>query len=81
MRGRRADPERAEKLLREAFTDYEDGLIWRKRAAKELLGPLKAYEASISDTIGLRAQNRLPRKQALYVAKCSSGHLDIGLSF
>ena len=81
MRGRRADPERAEKLLREAFTDYEDGLIWRKRAAKELLGPLKAYEASISDTIGLRAQSRLPRKQALYVAKCSSGHRDIGLSF
>lgn len=81
MRGSKADREKADALVAEAFIEYENGLGWRERAANELLEPLKAYEASIADTIGLRAQKRLPREQALYVAKCSSGHRDIGLSF
>lgn len=81
MKGRKADREKGDGLIREAFGEYEEGLGWRERAAKELLPALRAYEASIAETIGLRAQSRLPRKQALYVAKCSSGHRDIGLSF
>ena len=81
MKGKKADREKGDSLIAEAFVEYENGLGWRERAANELLEPLKAYEASIADTIGLRAQKRLPRTQALYVAKCNSGHRDIGLSF
>ncbi|MEP3672801.1 MAG: TRAP transporter large permease subunit [Hyphomicrobiales bacterium] len=81
MKGKRADRDKGDALIAEAFVEYENGLGWRERAANELLEPLKAYEASVADTIGLRAQKRLPRAQALYVAKCNSGHRDIGLSF
>lgn len=81
MKGSKADRQKGDELVAKALMEYEEGLVWRQRATNELLGPLTAYEASIADTIGLRAQKRLPRQQALFVAKCSSGHRNIGLSF
>lgn len=81
LRGRRAERDKADELVADALREYEEGREWRDRAARELVEPLRAYEAAIADTIGLRAQKRLPRKQALYVASCSSHHRDIGLNF
>ncbi|MBA4781960.1 MAG: TRAP transporter large permease subunit [Rhizobiales bacterium] len=81
MSGSKADRAKGDDLLNEAFAEFEESLVWRKRAAEELEGPLTAYEAAIADTIALRAQPRLPRPQALSVAACSSSHRDIGLNF
>lgn len=81
LSGSRADRGKGEKELQKAFEMYEEDLAWRQRAQTDLLPPLVEYEAAISDTIGLRAQSRLPREQALYVAGCNAGHRDIGLNF
>jgi len=52
----------------------------QERASKELAPKLQAYEAVIRETIGARAQQKMTREQALFVATCSSGHRDISLS-
>ncbi|MEM8795704.1 MAG: TRAP transporter large permease subunit [Pseudomonadota bacterium] len=79
--GRRPDREKADEELAEAFELYEQQVAWRTRGKDELLPGLVAYKDATRDTIGLRAQSRLPREQALFVAACSSGHRDIGLNF
>ncbi|MEM1382231.1 MAG: TRAP transporter large permease subunit [Pseudomonadota bacterium] len=79
--GRRPDREAGDEQMAAAFELFESDLAWRQRANQELLEPLAAYEAAIADTIALRAQPRLPRDQALYVAACSASHRDIALNF
>ncbi len=74
-------PEKAAQKLAEALQTYRDEVAWRTRASEELLPGLRAYEAAIRDTIGLRQQNKLPLEQALEVAKCSAVHRDISLNF
>ena len=71
----------AAEQLEKALQAYDQDLAWRQRAMAELLPGLQAYEAAIRDTIGLRRQSRLPPKQALAVASCSSHHRDVSLSF
>ena len=58
----------------------EDG-AWRQRAESELLPDVRAYMAALSDTIGLRLQERFPRHVALDVAACNADHRDISLYF
>ncbi|MGI9373826.1 MAG: TRAP transporter large permease subunit [Hyphomicrobiales bacterium] len=74
-------PEQIEKELKRTQKALADDLVWRERAAKELSGGLKTYEAEIRNTIGLRLQSRLPEDKALEIAACNSGHRDISLSF
>ncbi|MCI4664326.1 MAG: TRAP transporter large permease subunit [Neomegalonema sp.] len=81
LRARKSDPEKAAKLLDEAVALFEADMGWRKTAAATLAPKLRAYEAAIRDTIGLRSQPRLPVEQALYVASCRSDHTDISLNF
>jgi tripartite ATP-independent transporter DctM subunit len=56
-------------------------LAWRQKAAAEILPQIEAYDAAVGDTIGLRAQDRLPDDMALDVAGCLSDHRDVSLSF
>ncbi|MEO1066508.1 MAG: TRAP transporter large permease subunit [Pseudomonadota bacterium] len=81
MSGRRADRDKADGKLADAFEKLALNIAWRERAQAELLDDLVTYEAAIADTIALRSQSKLPREQALFVAACSSGHRDIGLNF
>ncbi|WP_297773001.1 TRAP transporter large permease subunit [uncultured Roseovarius sp.] len=78
---RSPDPERAAEYIAEAQDLFETEVAWRTRAKEDLLPELKAYEAAISGTIGLRQQPRLPREQALFVASCNAEHRDISLNF
>jgi len=64
-----------------AMRSYREELAWRQRAKTELLPGLESYEASIRDTIGLRQQPRMPRKQALELVSCTAKHRDISLHF
>lgn len=75
------DPIKAAQELDGSIAALAEELTWR-RAAAEQIGPgLATYTEQMSDTIGLRQQQKLPREQALYVAACNSGHRDISLNF
>jgi tripartite ATP-independent transporter DctM subunit len=80
---RRGPPDFA--VVREALAElsaaYEEELAWRQAAAADLLPGLRNYISALSDTIGLRQQDRMPRNVALDVAACRSHHRDISLSF
>ncbi|MBV0911131.1 TRAP transporter large permease [Anianabacter salinae] len=71
----------ADTIMAEAQALLQSEIEWRTRAEAELLPDLRAYEAAIRDTIGLRSQPRLPREQALDVAACNANHRDISLNF
>jgi hypothetical protein len=53
----------------------------RDKASKELLVKFENYNNQIVDTVGIRKQERLLKKHALYVSKCTASHEDISLSF
>ena len=76
-------PDMEESLAQLAFANalYQQELDWRRNAAATVLEPLKAYEAAINDSIGLRSQSRLPLHRAKAVATCLSHHRDVSLSF
>ena len=81
LRGKKANPEKAQKFLKKAIAAYQQDLQWRQRAKTELLPGLKTYELAIRNTIGLRQQRTLPKEQALVIAKCKSVPRDISLNF
>ena len=75
------DPQEAMAKLEEALQILDQEVAWRSAVSERLLAEVDTYIATISDTIGLRQQERLPRNVALYVATCNSGHRDISLYF
>jgi hypothetical protein len=76
-----ADTGEAAVQMQAALAAYADEQAWRERAAAELATQLATLEASIRGTLGVRAQDRLSRDQALFIAACNSHHLDVSLSF
>ena len=46
-----------------------------------LMIKINQYDDAIKDTIGLRLQERLTKKQAKIVSSCRSIHRDISLNF
>ena len=60
---------------------FEKELLIKDKAGKELLVKFENYNKEIVDTIGVRKQERIPRKHALYVSKCIANHQDISLNF
>jgi len=81
LRGKKANLEKAQKLIAKAVKAYQTDLQWRQRAKTELLPGLQTYDLAIRNTIGLRLQDKLPEEQALSVASCNSVHRDISLNF
>jgi hypothetical protein len=75
------DREAINQKLSEITTLYNKELNWRDKASKNLLPQLEKYDDAVRDTIGIRQQDKLPNKQALYIAKCNSNHEDISLHF
>ena len=74
------DPDKAATAMAKALELYDEQKDWREKAGS-VLPQMQTYEAAIRDTIGLRVQDRMPRKTALFVAGCSAGHRDISLNF
>ena len=63
------------------MTAYEGQKEWRALAETQVRGDLNAYLDGIRGTIGARAQDRLTRDQALYLASCTANHKDLSLNF
>ena len=81
MKKRDPDLEKALLLLTEANDLFLVEKKWRKRAKNDLLPQLNEFDNAIKDTIGLRLQERLTKKQAKFVSRCRSIHRDISLNF
>ena len=75
------DNEKIVSLNYEAQSLFNDEVNWRNKASQSLADKLEKYDLSIKDTIGLRLQSRLTKKQAKFVSKCRSVHRDISLNF
>ncbi len=78
---KKLDTDKALKQLQEGLELFAAEVEWRRRAAVELMPELTAYDRAISQTIGLRMQQRLTIEQAENIAGCQSLHRDISLNF
>ena len=81
LRGGSPDREKAAAFLAEARALHAEEVVWRTRAAGELLPGLDEYTAAIRYSIGLRVQERLRPDQVPEIAACQSFHRDLSLSF
>ncbi len=81
MKGDEPDREASAGFLAEALELYDAEVVWRQQASSGIGTGLATYEASISDTIGVRLQERLDIDRATDVAACLSHHRDLSLSF
>ena len=75
------DFEKITNLMKENITIFNKEVDWRKKAFGSLLAKLDQYDDAIKDTIGLRLQERLTKKQAKIVSSCRAIHRDISLNF
>ncbi len=64
-----------------ALEEYQDQLNWMLKARGTVYPAFKSYLFAISDTLGARLQEKLPRSTALYITSCTAGHRDISLNF
>ena len=81
LRAKVPDRETALAALADATAQVEAERHWRSAASGTLLAGLKAYRATIADTIGLRSQEQLPRSIAATVAACVASPRHIFLYF
>ena len=81
LRGKNPDPAKAQKQLIKALSLFDSEVAWRRAAADGLLDEVRALDAAMAGTIGLRMQAKLPREVALYLASCTAGHRDISPYF
>ena len=81
LTGRSPDPAKALEALAATLRFYDEDLAWRQKAEQDLLPGLRAYEATIRSTIGLRQQPDLPKDAAIEIAGCLAYHRDISLNF
>ena len=75
------DRKKIESLNNEIITLFNEEVQWRRKASISLINKLNEYDDKIKNTIGLRLQERLTKKQAKFVSKCRSVHRDISLNF
>ncbi|MFT5180559.1 MAG: tripartite ATP-independent transporter DctM subunit [Alphaproteobacteria bacterium] len=73
--------EKTIKFVADAIELYAVEVTWRKRAASELFADLSSYDDAIKNSIGIRQQDRLPKRIARSVAACRAQHRDISLNF
>lgn len=73
--------DKVEDYYKQAVMEYKTTLESIKNAQGNTLNELKLYLLNISETIGLRQMEDLPREAALYVARCNANHRDISLNF
>ncbi|MBN9672363.1 TRAP transporter large permease subunit [Roseibium aggregatum] len=81
MRSREPNAEEAIAEIDKSLAALDADLAWRQKAAADILPKLEAYDEAVANSIGLRAQDRLPTDMALDVAGCLSGHRNISLNF
>jgi hypothetical protein len=75
------DPEQIQKIANDTYLHFDKEVSWRKEFNKKYMDRINAHLQALSETIGLRLQQKLTKEQAIYVSKCNSVHRDISLNF
>jgi len=81
LRSKTPDKDKALGEIDKALEAYAEQSGWREAADGSLKDGIGEYVQAMAPTVGIRAQDKLTREQALYVAACSSDHRDISLNF
>ncbi|HED14616.1 MAG TPA: TRAP transporter large permease subunit [Gammaproteobacteria bacterium] len=81
LKGKKANPAKAVKLLAQGRKLYADEVAWRKVAGRDLRSVFANYDQALQGSIGLRLQKRLAMDQAKEIALCQSVQRDISLNF
>jgi hypothetical protein len=81
LKKKKVNKEKVLDYYNKAILEYEIQLAWMREAKDTILPDFQVYLMSISDTLGARLQETLPRSTALYITSCTSGHRDISLNF
>lgn len=81
LKGKSPKRDKAMRLLAEAQELFHEDILWRQRAQKTLATALNEYDQLLSNSIGLRLQQRFTTDQAHAIASCQSVHRDISLNF
>ena len=81
LKKKKVNKEKVLSYYNEAIMEYEIQLTWMLEAKETVLPNFQMYLNEISDTLGARLQETLPRTAALYITSCTSGHRDISLNF
>jgi hypothetical protein len=81
LKKKKVNKEKVLNYYNKAISEYEIQLAWRLKANETILPQFTTYLNEISDTLGARLQETLPRTAALYITSCTSGHRDISLNF
>ena len=69
------------KLIEEGKILFKNEISYRKNGKKNFLKQLIKLEILSRDNFGLRKQDKLTKKQAIYIASCKAKHKDISLNF
>jgi len=78
---KKQDKDKAAGYLVKAVQILESEVSWRQQADKDFLPELDKFNTAISNTIGLRMQEKLSEEQAESIAGCLAHHKDISLAF
>ncbi|MEM1316499.1 MAG: C4-dicarboxylate ABC transporter permease, partial [Pseudomonadota bacterium] len=81
LRGREPNPAEAIAAMEESLRLHAAQIAWRDRAETELRPGLETYVQEITQTVGARQRESMPRSMALSIAACESNHRDLSLHF
>ena len=81
LTGRTPNKDEALKALDKALPVYASEMAWRQKATQTTLPGLKAYDAAIRETIGLRKQEKIPHRIVPTIAACTAYQRDVSLFF
>jgi hypothetical protein len=75
------NPEHFQKIASDTYAHFDQEVSWRNEFDKKYMDRINDHLNVLSETIGLRLQQKLTKEQAIYVSKCNSVHRDISLNF
>ena len=81
LKKKKVDKDKVFDYYTKALSEYDNQLSWMLKAKEHVYPDFNFYLNSLSDTLGSRLQEKLPRNVALYITACNSSHRDISLNF
>ena len=81
LREGREDPRKARENIKKVINIAEAELQLRQSANADLINEMQQYETAIRNSIGVRAQQKLPHSIVGEIAGCLAVHRDISLNF
>ena len=81
LKKKKIDHVKIRKNFEKAYSLYKKKNTQLKMVDNKIVHKLKNYLNTVSTSIGVRQQNKLPRELALYLADCRASHKNLTLFF